>query len=439
MFRHTGIRQMSMFAGTLVCTFALLTATGCDPVTASLLGLPSDIDLAPPPEALEEHVILAGTADRLLIVRTQNSAWAELWEELGDINLLRPWEMWEKFEELEAYEDMEFEPPDTEVLVVNLHTLESELLVGNVPSDSFWLMSDGRWLAWMEYAWDADEEGSIHVIHLDSGTESTYFRGLAGGRIQDIVTVSGGYLVLEAGSRPYSATSLVVINLDSGEQQAIEQAFLAGGYAGFNGQGGSVVIRDNTLLMHVWPPYEEGIDIESETPLTSTIDRVDPTTGERSTLVADAGPESDGGLYLVDDQILLLSSPWDDSTPTTVRSFSLDGGSGKILLELETPGPMTGWSYVEALNERGVVIYTSENEWTSLLNFKVHEWLEFRAFDGSVVAVAETVTEGFDIAPLELTGWLVENYVIYRDPLEYDYVVFDVETQEERRFDPFGS
>jgi len=424
MCRDKAVKRVPVWVPALVFVFGLTAGTGCDPVTGALLGLPGGFELFPPPEAMEERLILGGTAERVIIARTANPEWAEGLEELEEFDPLRPWEFWEKIEE---FEDVEYEPPETEVVAVNLRTLERELLLENIPVEAYALMTDGRWLAWEDY-----EDEEIRVVDLESGVASSYFPGLANGRILGVNAVSEGYLILEAGLPSHVVTSLVVMDLQTEQQLFITPAFLAGAWS--DGQGSLAVIKDDLLVMHVWPPFDEQSGFDNEAPLVSTIDIIDLTTGERSTLVADAGQDG-GGLYLADDRILLMSSPWD--SPVTVRSFPLDGSTSETLAEFDLAETDTRWSRVAGFNEHGVLISTSEQEMTSPLGFKSHEWLEFHAFDGRTVRIAESVIEAFSFQ-WPLTGWLVEDFVIYRDPQTLDYVVFDVTAQSERRFDPFG-
>ena len=429
--------RISITIGAL-CGVLLLNA-GCDTFTGSLLGLPGSETLTA--EDFATHAVLGGTAERTLMARTVNPLSTALLDELPVFNPLNPGAYFEALQELGYTEDFVYEPSKTEVVAVNLNTLESEVLASDLSADQYNLKTDGRWLVWIEYEWDEqnNETDSVHVVDLNSEdqTETVQFEGMAGGRLHNIVAVSEGYLILTAGSAPYDDTSLVVMNLETQETREIEQVYLVGWDGDSNGQGGSAIVADAVLYMYVWPPDEGEIDLTDVTPITGRIDTVDLTSGERATLIDGLDGNYDDRMYIFGDRLLVKSVVYEWVETTTIRSYPLAGGAGTDLLEYTIVDYMTGWGTVDDVNDRGVVIQTSNSEWKGLFNIQEHDTVEFRPYEGEAVPVAETTVNTFDVTFDWSVGRLIDKYVLYRDATSGEFVVFDVEKQTERRFDPF--
>lgn len=124
-------------------------------------------------------------------------------------------------------------------------------------------------------------------------------------------------------------------------------------------------------------------------------------------------------------------------TTTTVRGYSLDGQTSETLLEFDLASSPTAFGFVAGFNENGVLVQTSEFPLPPA--FESRDRLEFRTFEGATIVVAESVASGLTSGfgpPLEPT--LVDNFVVYQDPVTFGFVVFDLSTQSERRFDPFA-
>ena len=433
---HEGLWLLSCaVAGMLL----LSLGTGCDPVSANLLGIPFGKDLIPPAEALEYHFVLGGTAERTLIARTPDNEWELIRKFYENFNPLNPIASLAQLESAMTVPEDALDPVKTELIAVNLRTLESEVLMDDLPEYAYSLKTDGRWLAWMEYAWDCDEEDAIQVIDLETKKQSTLFPGLADDRIQNLTAVSDGHLILEAGPTPYTTTFLVIVDLETRETQTIDSCYLNGWYySGYNGEGGPAILRDGVLYASVWS-VTEPFDIEDETPLTKRIEAIDLQTDERSIVIDDPKLEVINALYVLDDRLLIDASEDLNATTTIIREYPLAGGEGKTLLELDAAVDADTQSYASALSPHGILVSTlTYGDQTSIFGSSMRQGLEFHDMDDNVIPVRESTSNNWNFSGyVGLNGWLVDRYVIYRDPETFEYVVFDVVKQTERRFDPF--
>lgn len=374
---------------------------------------------APIPEgSLNDVLVVGGTAERTVLMQTR---WPDPFGGVAPADFLSG--------ELGA-ELFEYEPPDTEFVRVNLRTLETQRLNVESVVDSFAARTDGTWLAWQDW-----EQAGVHVFNMDTGEQTTHFGDAASRSILSIAALRDPYLVLQAGPPTYLTTALVVINLETDEQLFISPALLVEGYIGYDTELGSVAVAGDRLAMHVWETLESAEDLDR--PLTSTIDLIDLTSGERSVLVENLDGEVHSALRLEADGLLLFHSPY--AAPTTVRSFPLDGGDPLILAQFTPADSFAVYSEVETFNTHGLLIRTSV---TGPTIFGNRELFDFRTFDGATTRMFEHTYTPFSYIPFSSAllpaARLIDEFVVYQDSEQPGFVVVDVTTQTERRFDPFG-
>lgn len=416
---HT--KQLARRIVLTVSPLVLLAGGGCPP-TGFLPGGEAFRDL--PAEALEQRIVLGGSAERTIIARTAfDDPFA---------NGFPPFDPFDPAS-IEAFEP---DPPQTDVIVVNLNTLESRIVLTGLAVDAFSLITDGQRVAWFDHL---DEV--VKIVDLDTGAETRLFPGFLRNRVSRVLVIEGPYVVVQAGPSGAFGTALIVVNLETNEQSVIAPALLVNSFGGFGGLPGSVAIDADTLAVHSWPPLTLETDLSDEAALATTIDLVDLGTGQRTTLLPDAGDGGNDSILLAAGRVLLMSTPNEFDAvrvTTTVRGISIDGQTTETLLEFSRDQTLTTSSFIVGFNEWGVLVQVTE--FALPPSFRVSDRLEIRTLAGATIVVAESITTdllGFGPS-LPPDPRLIDNYVVYHDPQVFDFVVFDVDAQSLRRFDPFA-
>ncbi|MCZ6698840.1 MAG: hypothetical protein O7D94_07925 [Planctomycetota bacterium] len=315
----------------------------------------------------------------------------------------------------------------TKFVGVDLNSLAVETLleVNGTVSEA---VSDGRWLAWT-----SGLENTLNVRDLQDGAQSRLLEDQAETTRFTLIALDTGRLVVTWRIALDSLQSMVtVIDLASGEQTTIGPVKI--GYA-----PSAVAISGDRLALRVQQPGAQ----EPFTPRTDDmIDHIDLRTGERSTLVSNPGIEY-GSLFISDDRLI-----WTEIDLSTNRFevHSYDLHSGRIE-SLATFGQDVGLGFneIDDIGQAGFLIHRLDLPGGLFLPFPFalpissNEAYVFHLFDGSTRTIFENELRfPPETPPIPVEPVVLADFIVLRDSVSAEYIVHNIESNEQRRFDPFA-
>jgi hypothetical protein len=381
----------------------LVSAAGCPWGGLPDLGATISLD-----EAMDSESFVGGNDERLVFVSTD-------YEGLPTVTL---WDLITGSVDVSSIEDSFNVLPTIRASTVDLGSLEVTPLSG-VSIDTEWgSLSDGRWLAWTSIQ-DAHDD-AIHVLDLDSGTQTEYFAGYGGSLWT--TALENGRLIL--GSHIGPDMYVIVVDLASGQASLLPTEVT---------NYDQLAVHGDWLAMSYEPPLDPPPasvdDLLARDPTQSAnIDVINLATGEHVTIT---GVDSYPSLALTDTQVLWTRF---DDPVTTVRAQDLAGGQMQDLLTFTEANDES--VYIEDAGAPGIILNRSAYP----DDFSSHELYELHTPDGRTITILDyTYGESWDnLSPIWPSMRFVGQEILYRDPDTRDWVLFDPTTGDRRTVRPFG-
>lgn len=336
----------------------------------------------------------------------------------------------------------------TKVVAMNLETLAVEPIIEQTVPFSMSAVSDGHWLVW-----DDSVNPGLVVRDLETGAESRLFEDMSreDSNVRPL-QVDGGRLVVLARSFVVSPprSLLVIVDLASGNQRLIGPVASSG-----------VALSGDLLAFGTRPSDDSDTPPFAEFLGGRNIELVDLATGEQKTLASNPDLSEIGRVWIAGTRVI-----WTEERPpdlsdelvvfgvVVVKSYDTQSGQSVTVTSLPI-----GRSALEEPERQqladvgpGGILVRRTRAATPLLIGSLQlalvgqesESYEVRGFDGKSMPVIE-FTGPFVLKvypnspPFSSTGArMVGDFIVLRDSISGDYVVHDVRTGSQRRFDPFA-
>ncbi|MCK4341433.1 MAG: hypothetical protein KAY37_06900 [Phycisphaerae bacterium] len=312
-------------------------------------------------------------------------------------------------------------PAARNLLAVDLETLTSEIILSDIAAPASDIVTNGRWVAWVDHV-----KKAVEVRDLDSGAESSYFEELvASGEELTVRQLAGDRLVIHRCTTGYPHPGgpqyeFIVLDLVTGAETHISDSWR---YATF------AIDDDYFALMTDTSTNVAPLGLE----LTTNIDLVNLGTGERQTIAPDLRVTGDGyasRLFIVNAQVI-----WQKFKPggfqSQVNSYDIATGTTTTLADdFNPPGGDRHWLR-DVSGERMLVELQMGHP---LLGETIS--FELRTFAGDTVTIVEfpntaTQPRSFDPQPR-----FVGNLAVWTDPYTGEFVIYNLESNTTERFAP---
>ncbi len=311
-------------------------------------------------------------------------------------------------------------PTVRDLLAVDLETLASEIVLADIPAFANDIVTNGRWVAWVDLV-----KKAVEVRDLNSDAESSHFEELV--ESADELTVRqlvGDRLVIHrsttTGHPPGGPKyEFIVLDLVTGGETHISDSWR---YATF------AIDADYFALMTDTSTSVAPLGLE----LTTNVDLVNLATGDRQTIAPDlrvTGNGYDARVFIGNGQVT-----WQEFKPggfqSQVNSYDIATETIATLADdLDPPGG-DRW-LLDVTGERMLVELQMGHP---LLGETIS--FELRTFAGDSVTIVEfpnaaTQPRSFDPQPR-----FVGNLVVWTDPYTGEFVIYDLESDTTERFAP---
>ncbi len=409
-----------------VVVTGLTAVTGC---VGSEAGLPASLlgGLAAVPfESLIPHVIVGASDQRVLIGRTMLSA------EFEGLSFGMAAPFFGPPAPPGALDDGGFDPgldpppPTMQVVSVDLNSMETQVLVDDAPGDVFGMRGDGQWLVWPDLT-----ENVLRVMNLDAdseprGIDSAYLDGAA-----NILAVSGGRMLAAAWGEDHHF--LVLYDLTTGEETLLDNYVSRG--AALNG--------DTLAAFREEPDVEQGSGGEPSS--ARRIELLDLASGEVLVTINDPSIGGAGHLYLTDEQVFWTVYGYDHSSRSvTLFAYDLNAGFSEQIAEITSTTNVGSTSIVD-IGPAGVLLDSrfgteldADNSLAALLRMKTTQSYILMSLDGRTRTLFEFSYGVFEPPLYMIEPVLLAESVLFRHPLDGEYVLLNLDSGAEQRFDPFA-
>lgn len=361
------------------------------------------LPLIPPSQGTDPRAILGGNDERVLIGRTLNSIIVS---------------------STVSFPVGTFVPPDADVAMVDLQSLDSEIVARFLPFDFFFgspttppfasILADGQHLAWLNF-----DPPAIIVRDLDSGEEVRLLEDRGTGSFLRIFGLVDRYLGLA--DTEGSTDLLFVFDLESNASIDLGE-FATHPYGNVAALGPGVVA--------VAPRFSGDILLFDWETMTQTAVPMSPDAGR------EAGP------FFADSRMIWVESPERDRA--VVRSYELESGEASDVFEFLTRIEIDDGSMIgeRVLGAGTAGILRERTFWEPFPlggQARTGTRYELYRFDGTTLLISEEQQEPAipSFPPFDSIPTLAGRFVVYRHPIDGDFVVIDSVSGDERRFDPF--
>ncbi len=322
----------------------------------------------------------------------------------------------------------DYPQPTAQLVAVDRSSLETRVLFDGLQADLFGMDSDGRWLVWPD-----GESGELWLMDLDVDADPRRLDPPLTGQLSVREVVGGRALVMQWAD---NTRAWLVIDLTTGEEMLREESIQ---FPVMNRAGELAAFRD----IPAEPETAIG-DIAAGRYATRNIELIDLASGETSAVISDPSIQDANRLYLTDDTLLWVAHEYDGSASrSALFAYDLGTGVSRMVAELEGVTGSTS-THVGDVGSAGVLLDSSsgfedfEENPLALLTVKITKSYELMSFDGSRRTVLEVAFGLFDFAAQSSDPVLIDDAAVFAHPSDGDYVVVNLESGVERRFDPFA-
>ena len=307
----------------------------------------------------------------------------------------------------------------TAVYLLDLTTLDAELVAPNIPGYAWEVVGNRRWVAWEDRA-----QRAIIVRNIGTGVETAAVQPTEDQlAIQPLALLSDDRLLVlrvrgeswALGDREYE---YVVRDMQSSAEQVITDVAEYGSFA---------VAGDFIAFMNDSSTAVEPIGLE----WTHNIDLVDLRTSERRTIAPDIRSSSDAGLSMVDGRVI-----WQEykrgGFESRIVGYDIAAGQGTVLADnLGSIDDDPALGLLESGADSMLFASTTGSAW---LGETVT--LELRVPGNGTTPVAQFASSLGQPFRFEWSAHLAHGFVVWTDPFTGVFLVYDLDDGRTQRFDP---
>lgn len=309
----------------------------------------------------------------------------------------------------------------SDVYSLDLSTLEAELVITEIAAGGIKtvkILANGRWVAWIDR-----EEDVVKVVDRQTGDQRRYFEQPGSAEaLPSLVRLQDDRLVaferLNHSLIPFADTyQFIVLDLETGEEARIGDAWLYATHA---------MSADYFALMNNQTTEVNAIGLE----LTTNLDVVDLTTGERRTIAPNIRVSGGGGALFISGNELIWQQFKDGKFRTKLESYNLESGERRTIANPFEADGLDAWVR-DVAGDRMLVKVTSDD------SFLIGEAAyEIRTLDGETTPIVT-----FPVGLLNRQSYwpqprLVGEFVVWSDTQTADLMIWNPQTKSVRRFDP---
>ncbi|MBU0638169.1 MAG: hypothetical protein KKB50_04830 [Planctomycetes bacterium] len=301
---------------------------------------------------------------------------------------------------------------------VDLDTLDSEVLVNNIPAFADDIAASTDWAAWIDRT-------QVSVIIADMTNERfwTYLPGLDGSASTfTLGGLHGDRLVLHRGYGEGTGPGgqlyeFIVMDLDTEAETRIAGSWLYATYA---------LEGDYLALMTDAPTTATPLGLE----LTTSIDLVNLASGERETIAPNLRVAGDGSALFMNANRVIWQEFKAGGFQSQVNAY--DVATGQTTTLANNFAPADGERWVRDVGDAGLLVETRRGY---ALTGEVVSF-SLRSYTGETTEIVEfpnTLTYPHTYAPLPR---FVGEQAVWTDPYVGEFVLYDPDTASTRRYDP---